>query len=363
MQAHAVVRPRSFLLLILAAAVLYLLTWPVPIEPVAWNAPADAGYSGDFALNDALVDLRAIDISPHHGPEDIVADEAGNLYTGTDNGKIIRIGISGAIHEFAETGGRPLGLEFDSVGNLLVANGTLGVQRIDATGKVTLLTNEVGGMPIGYADDLDIASDGRVYFSDASTKFGAGDYGGSYEASLLDIMEHGGHGRVLVYDPANAKTETLLDGLQFANGIAVDPQGRFLLVNETSNYRVLRHWLGGARAGETEVLVDNLPGFPDNINRGLDGRYWVGLVAPRNALLDALSDKPFLRKVVQRLPKALRPQAVASTHVIAINEDGNVVANLHGDGSSVNTITGALETPNALYLSSLVGTAIGRHQN
>ncbi|MBU2677746.1 MAG: SMP-30/gluconolactonase/LRE family protein, partial [Gammaproteobacteria bacterium] len=176
MQANAVVRPRSFrsfVLLIVAAAALYLLTWPVPIEPVAWNAPDDAGYTGDFAYNDALVDLQAIDISPYQGPEDIVADEAGNLYTGTENGKIVRIGVDGAVDVFAETGGRPLGLEFDAAGNLLVANGILGVQRVDRTGKVTLLTDEVGGKPIGYADDLDISADGRVYFSDASTKFGA----------------------------------------------------------------------------------------------------------------------------------------------------------------------------------------------
>jgi sugar lactone lactonase YvrE len=345
--------------LVMAVILLYLLTWPVPIEPVAWNAPEDAGYSGDFALNDALVELDTIDIAPYHGPEDIAVDPLGNLYAGTESGEIIRIDADREIEVFARTGGRPLGLEFDAVGNLLVANGTAGVQRVDGSGNVTVLTNTVGGKPIGYADDLDVAPDGRIYFSDASTKFGAGDYGGTYDASLLDIMEHGGHGRLLVYDPATETTEVVLDGLQFANGVAVDPQGRYLLVNETSNYRVLRYWLGGARAGETEVLVDNLPGFPDNINRGLDGRYWVGLVAPRNALLDALSDKPFLRKVVQRLPQALRPKAVASTHVIAIDANGDIVANLHGNGVPVSTVTGALEMPGALYLSSLVGTVIG----
>jgi sugar lactone lactonase YvrE len=330
---------------------------------VGWNAPEDAGYTGAFAVNDALLGINAVSIAPHHGPEDITADAAGNLYTGTESGEIIRITADGAIEIFAKTGGRPLGLEFDAAGNLLVANGTMGVQSVDTSGQVTLLTSEVDGEPIGYADDLDVAPDGRIYFSDASTKFGAGAYGGSYEASLLDIMEHGGHGRVLVYDPATRKTATVIDGLQFANGVAVDPAGRYLLVNETSSYRVMQYWLTGQRAGESEVLIDNLPGFPDNINRGADGRFWIGLVAPRNALLDALSDKPFLRKVVQRLPAALRPKAVPSTHVIAVDQHGDVVANLHGDGSPVNTVTGALETPGSLYLSSLVGTVIGRVDN
>jgi hypothetical protein len=106
--------------------------------------------------------------------------------------------------------------------------------------------------------------------------------------------------------------------------------------------------------------VDNLPGFPDNVNPGLDGRFWVGLVSPRSAQLDSLSDKPFLRKVVQRLPAAMRPAAEPSAHVFALDAEGNVVANLQGDGTKLQAVTGALETPQALYLTSLFGTALGR---
>ncbi len=347
------------LLALTAAVLLYLLLWPVPIDPVAWDAPESQGYSGDFAINDGLDAMQAIDIAPHVGPEDIAIDSAGNLYTGTEDGEILRIGADRSVSTFARTGGRPLGMEFGADGSLLVANGVLGLQRVSSEGVVTVLADTVDGERIAYADDLDIAPDGRVYFSDATTKFGSAEFGGGYEASLLDIMEHGGHGRLLVYDPATAGTAVVLDGLQFANGVAVDPGGRFVLVNETSSYRVLRHWLEGPRAGKTEVLIDNLPGFPDNVNRGLDGRYWIGLVAPRNDLLDALSGKPYLRKVVQRLPAALRPQAVPSAHVIAVDESGKVVANLHGRATPVTTITGVLETPDALYLSSLMSTAVG----
>ncbi|MEJ2604738.1 MAG: SMP-30/gluconolactonase/LRE family protein [Gammaproteobacteria bacterium] len=348
------------LLILLAAAVLYLLTWPVPVDPVAWEAPEDAGYVGDFAANDALADLERIDIAPWHGPEDVAVDRVGNLYTGTEDGKILRIAGDGTVSEFADTGGRPLGLEFDADGNLLVANAYLGLQSVDAGGAVTLLTDEVEGSPIRYADDVDVAPDGRIYFSDASTKFGASEYDSTYGASLLDILEHGSHGRVLVYDPTTGETGTVMAGLDFANGVAVDRAGRFLLVNETGTYRVLKHWLAGPRAGETEILIDNLPGFPDNINPGEDGRFWVGLVSPRSAQLDSLSGRPLLRKIVQRLPEALRPAAVPSTHVFAIDAEGNVVANLQGDGTKLHAVTGAVETRDALYLTSLFGTAIGR---
>ena len=50
----------------------------------------------------------------------------------------------------------------------------------------------------------------------ASTKCGAKESGGTYEAGLLDLMEHGGHGRLIVYDPMTRVTKTLLDGLNFA---------------------------------------------------------------------------------------------------------------------------------------------------
>ena len=164
---------------------------------------------------------------------------------------------------------------------------------------------------------------------------------------------------MLVYDPANSSTRVILDGINFANGIAIGPAGQSLLINETGSYRVLRHWIDGPRSGETDVLIDNLPGFPDNINRGRDGRYWIGLVSPRSAQLDALSGRPFVRKIVQRLPAAVRPAAVRYSHVFAIDADGVIVADLQDTGDHVPGLTGALETPDTLYLSSLYADRVG----
>ena len=41
--------------------------------------------------------------------------------------------------------------------------------------------------------------------------------------------------------------------------------------------------LTGASTPEIKLVFDNLPGYPDNLMRGLDGKIWVGLVKPRNA--------------------------------------------------------------------------------
>ena len=350
--------PRSGALLLVCLALLglYLATWPVPVDPVAWEAPEDQGLTGAFAVNDPLAAASAIDLGAHEGPEDVAVGHDGALYASVASGTIVRIDReSGQVSEFAHTGGRPLGIESSPDGSLLVANGYLGIQRISSLGEVTVLLDAMDGEPLAYPDDLAVASNGVIYFSDASTKFGALAWKGSYEASLLDILEHGGHGRVIAFDPRSGDARVIVEGLNFANGVAISADDRFLLIAETGTYRILRHWLLGPDAGTTEVIIDNLPGFPDNINNGEDGRYWVGLIAPRDSKLDGLSDKPFLRKVVQRLPAFLRPAAVPSSHVIAIDGDGNVQMSLQDPGARYPAMTGVCETGQRLYLTRLFG--------
>ena len=344
---------------LVAAALLYLLLWPVPIDPVAWEAPSDLGLIDPFAPDDRLAPAQAIDLGQHEGPEDISRGLDGHLYATVKDGFVLRIDANGDVHEFADVGGRPLGIETAADGSLLVANANHGLQRVSTRGEVEILLGEVDGQPIAYADDLAIAGDGTIYVSDASTKFGARQFGGTYEASLLDIMEHGGHGRVIAYDPASGEVRVVADGLQFANGVAISDDQDYLLIAETGSYRILKHWLRGPSAGTSEIILDNLPGFPDNINNGLNGRFWIGLVAPRNETLDALSGSPFLRRVVQRLPAAMRPQATPSSHVIAITGEGDILMNLQDPAARFPSLTGVLETRDALYLTSLFSRELG----
>ncbi len=346
---------------IIALAVSYLVLWPVPIEPVRWDAPVDAGLADPFQSNDILRRAQLIDLGPHEGPEDVAGGPDGLIYATTADGAIIRLRPDGGgLEVFAETGGRPLGIEFDRSGRLIVANAYLGIQQVTPDGRVTVLVDTFEGQRIEYADDLAVAEDGRIYFSDASSKFGASRNGGTYEASLLDIVEHGGHGRIFEFDSATGSVTLIADGLNFANGVALSEDQQFLLYNETGHYRVWRHWIDGARKGQRELVVDNLPGFPDNVNNGLNGKFWIGLVAPRNALLDGLSDKPWLRKVVQRLPAFARPSAEPSSHVIAISGDGQVLMNLYSPAATLPAITGAFETHESIWLSTLFGRHLGR---
>ena len=347
---------------IFAGLIAYLMLWPVPIEPVSWNAPKTEGYVGDFAANEKLKDLKLIDLDGHVGPEDVAVGDDGLIYASVHGGKIIRVNpASGKVEVFANTGGRPLGIEFGRDGTLFVADAYRGLLAIGKDGASFLLADTTDTRSrIKYADDLDVAKLGEVYFSDASTKFGAKQYSGTLQGSLLDLMEHGPNGRLLKYDPATGKTSVLLDGYSFANGVALANDESFVLFAETGTYRIHKLWLLGDKTGQVEVLMDNLPGFPDNINNNEDGTFWIGLVSPRLAVADGLADKPLVRKIVQRLPAFMRPKPQRYGFIFKIDGEGKVLETLQDPSGNYALTTGAIDGPDgSVIVSSLTEARLG----
>lgn len=345
------------LALILLALSAYLTLWPVPIDPVAWPAPPSPGYTGPHTTNQRLAKLLHIDLKGETGPEHVAIGPDGKLYTAVDGGKIVRMNADGSGQEvFARTGGRVLGFDFDAAGNLVGADAFRGLVSIAADGKVTVLADKVDGDPIRFADAVAVARNGRIYFSDASTRFGPKEGGGIMEASMLELIEQSASGRVLEYDPGTNKTRVIARGFSFANGIALSQDQRSLFVAETGRFRILKVSLQGS--APAQVLLDNLPGYPDNVVRGLDGKIWVGLVKPRNADADKLSEKPFLRKLILRLPRAMWPLPRDQGHVFAFTEDGKVVADLQDHTGAYPETTSVTETPQRLYVQSLHGKTL-----
>ncbi|WP_245978622.1 SMP-30/gluconolactonase/LRE family protein [Stella humosa] len=351
----------------LAGLVAYLCFWPVPAEPRSWSAPTPPGYTGAHAPNAGLAGLRDIAIGNEFGPEHIAIGPDGKLYTAMTSGGLLRMDADGGNQEvFASTGGRVLGFAFDAQGRMIAADAMKGLLVIDADRRVGVLANRVSaGDPIRYANSVVVAPDGTIYFTDASTRFAPAEWGGTYEASVLDILEQSASGRVLAFDPAAASTRVVAHGLSFANGIALSSDGRTLFVAETGRYRIWKIDTA-ARAvdvhggsPQARVLLDNLPGYPDNLMRGREGRIWVGLFRPRNPAADGLAERPFLRKILLRLPRSLLPLGKPYGHVFAIDEEGRVVADLQDPSGAYPETTGATETADRLYIHSLHARTIG----
>jgi sugar lactone lactonase YvrE len=333
----------------------YLAAWPVPIDPLPWTPPASPGFSGPYAANEALAAVERLPLDAP-GPEDVAVDAEGNVYAGLADGRLVRLPQGGGpLTTVVNTGGRPLGLAFDAGGRLLVADARKGLLRVDlATGALEVLATEHGGRPFGFTDDLDVGADGTVYFTDASDRFGIDDY-------RLDFLEHRPSGRLLAYRPQAGSVRCLIDGLHFANGVAVSPDQRFVLVVETGRYRIFQHWLAGPKQGTTDLFVENLPAFPDGVSAGASGTFWVACAAPRDPTLDQLLPTPAARKVLVRLPEALLPRKKRYAFVLGLDAAGQVVHNLQDPSpEGFAPVTSVEEVGDHLYLGSLDRSAVGR---
>ena len=313
--------------------------------------------------------MRLVSIAPEIGPEHIEFGPDGSLYTATLSGAILRMNADGTAQEtMARTGGRPLGLAFDASGRLLVADALRGLLAVDGAGAVTVLADRVDGTPILFADAVVVAADGKIVFTDATQRSSPGDFG-TFDAALYDILEHSCTGRLLEFDPSTATTRIVAQGLCFPNGVALSADEQSLLVAETGTYRILRiaRTANGVDAREVlrtggpgvSVLLDNLPGFPDNITRGADGRYWTGFTKPRSDAIDSMSGKPWLRALTLRLPKALWPVPPTYGHVIAFDEQGRVVLDLQDPAGRLPETSGATEHAGRLYVQSLHAAEFG----
>jgi sugar lactone lactonase YvrE len=344
------------LLILAGVALAYLLLWPVPIDPEAWTPPEPPPLAGVYEPNTRLAAIERIGAGVGFAPEGVAVDAEGRIYSGLADGRIMRLEADGTRPTiFAQTGGRPLGLEFDRAGNLIVTDANKGLLAVGRDGAVSVLSTQAQeGRPFRCTNDLDVAADGTIYFTDASDKF-------PLEVYKEDIIEHRPRGRLLAYDPASRTTRVVLDGLYFANGVAVSPDQTFVLVVETGMYRVRRVWLAGERKGQSDVFIDNLPGFPDNLTSNGAGKFWLALITPRSRLLDTLLPHPFLRKVILRLPNSLQPAPERYGFVLALDAEGRVVENLQDpSGKSFAQISSALEHGGKLYFGSIGEDALGR---
>jgi sugar lactone lactonase YvrE len=288
-----------------------------------------------------------------HGPEDVVVDVEGRVYTGVDDGRILRISPDGRrIDVLGDTGGRPLGLEFFGDDDLLICDARAGLLTLPlGGGDVTTLADSALGLDFVFCNNAAVATDGTVYFTDSSRRFGI-------DRWRDDLIEQTAGGRLL-RRTVDGTIDLLADGLQFANGVALPPDESYVAVAETGACRVARIWLTGERAGAKDTLIGDLPGFPDNISTGSDGLIWVTQASPKVAALDLVRRLPArLRAGVRRLPESFQPAPGPEVGVLGLAADGTIERELRGEIDGFRMLVGVRERDGRLYFGSLDESAI-----
>jgi ribose transport system permease protein len=333
------------------------------------QAPSCSPNSGTpYALNDRLKDVEIIGKGEIESPEDVILDRDDNLYCGNRHGDIVR--FFGPDHKrweiYAHIGGHPLGLAFDQSGNLLVCDGGMGLYMITPERTVRVVTDETNRSPwsvtddsrLRLADDLDITPDGRIFFSEATTR---------YEMQEWPVEGHESrpNGRIICYDPRSDTTRTVLPRLMFPNGICMTHDGQSFLFAETYACRISRYWFDGPKAGKVERVITGLPGFPDNINRASDGNFWLALVGMRTPAHDLALRMPDFRKRMSREIAAdewLAPNLNTGC-VVKFNLDGQILESLWDQGGENHPmVTSMREHRGYLYLGGISNNRIGKYR-
>lgn len=199
-------------------------------------------------------------------------------------------------------------------------------------------------------------------------------------------------GRLFQYNPATKQNKLLLDELYFANGVALSPNEDFIVISETAASRISRYYLKGAKAGQSDVFIDRLPGATDNLTPDADG-LWVPLVqaidSENPALWQSAANAPLVRKFLVRslalieLPfkvveniypnfytqtiihkighfESLAGLAPARQTILRLDWNGKIIGSLHGFDKSVHGVAHVLEHGDYLYLGSFANKYVGR---
>lgn len=282
---------------------------------------------------------------PGHGPEDVVFDAAGRAITGLETGAIIAVDLDTEVSTvLGNTGGRPLGLEMTADGRLIICDAHRGLLRMDcATGEIDELVRAVAGKPLVFCSNATAASDGAIWFTESTSRF-------TFEHYLGAVLEQRATGRLMRRDP-DGSVQVLLDGLNFANGVTLTGDESAVIFAETMGPTLKRYDIA---SGAVTVLADNLPGYPDNLSRSANGRFWVAICNLRDNLLESLAPRPtWIRHGLWALPDRFKPEGVRTTWVMAFDEDGGLLADLQEPREDFHMATGVAERDGRLAVSSI----------
>ncbi len=193
-----------------------------------------------------------------------------------------------------------------------------------------------------------VAANGDIWFSDSSTVY-------AIDQWKSDFVERTETGRLLCRR-ADGSVEVHLEGLAFANGVALAADESFVCVAESGRRTVVRLWLTGERAGTTDLLASELPGYPDNIARGSDGLIWVTIASPLDPVVEMLRAAPRRCSCARRsraCPSSSSPSRSGPCTSRPTTTTGRLVHDVGAAGDTFHMVTGVREHHGEIWLGSL----------
>ncbi|KAL2997930.1 hypothetical protein AAZX31_09G067900 [Glycine max] len=340
--ASNLIRVSSSLVLVVLVALTVQIFYFSPIDPVLLDIKP-ASLTIDNKLRES---------------EDVCVDKEGTLYTATRDGWIKRLRRNKGNwenwkHMDSDT---LIGITTAKEVGIIVCDVTKGLFKVTEKDGFSVLISQLNGcqlssVGLGYHDDINRAifhklyydaieaSDGNIYFSVLNTKFDMQNW-------YLDVLEASSHGQVLKYNPTSNETVIFLNNVvAFANGVALSKDEDYLVACEIWKYRCIRHWLKGANKGITDVLIENLPGAPDNINLAPDGSFWIPLILLTSKGLEFVHKYKTTKHLVDSFPRLI---------VVNVATDGKIIREFDdADWKVITFVTSALEFEDHLYLGNL----------
>lgn len=163
------------------------------------------------------------------------------------------------------------GTALDADGKLVVCeHRTRRVARETERGRFDTIVDSYGGQPLNAPNDVIVTADGSVVFTDPHYGLSEG-YGGPAE----QVLPHRGVYRV---PPGADEPVLLVDDLEGPNGLAVDPTGGRLYVDDTERSHIRVFEIGAdwkLSGGEVFAeLVGEEDGVPDGLKLDEAGRVY-----------------------------------------------------------------------------------------
>lgn len=208
-------------------------------------------------------------------------------------------------------------------------------------------------------DDLDILPNGNIIISELSVKYGLDELD-------KELFEARANGRLILGNPKTGTWKVLADGLHFPNGVQLHPDGKSVLLVESTRACVLHVPLN--ENGPATVFVDGLPGYPDNIRTSPRGGFWIPVSNVRDGslfslVLEQMGQWPFIRRIAYRVNSlfpGLELTKTKSAMLLRVDEQGQTVEVWHDPRNRVVNVAEVCEADGYLFTSSYFLPYVGK---